>query len=104
MQRNGISNCIRTIAAPVAAVMIMILLLSLVFVIRGEDHHDCCGEDCPICSCIRECSTALSRLDAVPASSAAALFLLIAISFMPVLTPDLFVRETPVSGKVRLNN
>ena len=54
----------RVIAAIMAALILCAIVCSLVF-IRIEAHHDCRGDDCPVCEHIALCRDALWRLSRV---------------------------------------
>ena len=87
----------------VASILLLaVLLCSLVF-IAAESHHDCCGEDCLICACIRVCTSALRSVSlhaAVKAVLAAvSLCLLTALIFLSSRLSGI----TPVLAKVRLD-
>ena len=69
-----------------------------------EMHHDCTGEDCPICSVIELCAESLKQL----ANTVAAVILFISslvfickgycLSISPICC------KTPIALKIRLNN
>ena len=94
----------RRMAAGVTALLMLAVLLLAAFSVAVEIDHDCAGEHCAVCACIRQCETALRQLGEWVAALAAAL--------LPVLLLLLFARfsarqsapKTPVSGRVRLNN
>ena len=89
--------------------LFMLLLIAFVLVasfyfILHETHHDCAGEDCPVCAMIAVCRNTLKTvftaflltLSAVAARRAG----LAVGSFSHSFTLD----ETPVSLKVKLLN
>ncbi len=85
------------------AMMLLFIILFSAFYIAAEAGHDCCGEDCHICACIRLCKNTLRGVsEGTPA-------LAVCIAFIAALIPAAFIitetaKDTPVSDKVRLNN
>ena len=49
----------RRISAGIAGVLMLVFVLFSVFFIAHEAHHDCTGEDCPVCAAIRLCERIL---------------------------------------------
>ncbi len=81
---------------------VLALLASFLFIVI-EAGHDCEGEDCAVCACIQMCSEQLDHLsfvNALPCIIISAAMLCAA----PLLCADLFLNETLVSRKVRLND
>ena len=101
--KNATSKHMR-IATVVWAMLLLCILLFFAFFIASEVHHECNGEDCPICACIRQCEDALQRMGGGILFSAS------------VIIPALFIlvyllnfifdhrKDTLVSVKVRLND
>ena len=84
-------------------ILVLSLLLSLSFV-AFEAHHDCEGEDCPICICLEECvNTIKGFCDSLPILSAFAAVFCAAVLCSFVLSKEL-VFNTPISIKVRMND
>ncbi len=98
----------RSKAKRLAAGSLGLLLLALVlfssFYIAAEADHDCAGEDCAICLCIRLCESALLKLGSGIlvriAAAVPALLFLAAVAAFSVSFP----LETLISKKVRLND
>ena len=93
----------KIIAGILAASLLFIILFSAYFIAEHADH-DCGGDDCPVCACLRQCEMMIRGLETgITAGEGAylpALFLMI-----PVLLISSFVAgNTPVSKKVRLND
>ena len=94
----------KRIAAGVTALVMLAVMLLAAFCVAVEADHDCTGEDCSVCACIRQCENALRQLGEN--------FAALAVVLLPVLfllfAAGFFVRQTalqtPVSKKVRLNN
>ncbi len=93
----------RIIAGIIGLTMLFAVLFSAFYISVEADHH-CCGEDCPICACIRQCEDILHRLGCGISEK---LFFIIH-TFVVLLTAVLFINavtgNTLVSVKVRLNN
>ena len=84
--------------------LLLILVLFSAFYIAAEADHDCCGEDCPICACIRQCEHTLHGAGAKAAAHGFVLLPVLIVLLAAGPFPAAFPQETPVSGKVRLNN
>mgnify|MGYP007002441203 FL=1 len=92
---------------------ILIALLTMTFIfgtlfsvlyIAIESHHDCIGEDCPICQCIIVCENILKKLSTalfVMSVSAAFVF---ASKISIIKNLKLIPIQTLVSLKVKLSN
>jgi len=92
----------RSVAGILAIMMLSVLLFSSIY-IAHEAEHDCSGDDCPICACIRQCENVLRGTGKTYAVSTSLLPLFIVFSAF-VFTVCLLVLDTPVSKKIRLNN
>ena len=103
MRDSGMSAAKR-IAAGVMALMMLALIGFSAFCIAAEAEHDCTGEDCPVCACVRQCGKTLRLLGTAAAARGFALAPVLAVLSAVPLAAALRDRETPVSGKVRLNN
>ncbi len=103
MRRSDTSKGSRIIAGVMGLMMLMIVLFSA-FYIAAEAEHDCCGEDCPVCVCIRQCENILRG---VADGTAAQLSFIVPVLLVLLIAGALAAavpQDTPVSGKVRLNN
>ncbi len=90
-------------ACIMAALMLLVLLYASSF-IPAHIHHDCSGEDCPVCACIQHCE---NTLRAFGSNTQGGLILLIPVLLILLcisLPAVFFTEDTPVSDKVRLNN
>ncbi len=103
MRFSNAQGSVRIAAGALCALLAAALLFSAFFA-AAEADHDCSGEDCPVCACVRMCERTLRGLGGgrivLLSCAAPAFFLFFAAAF----TAASFPRETPVSGKVRLNN
>ena len=73
------TNHSRIAAAALAAITILVVLSSSVFIIEHADH-DCTGEDCPICEQLYACAQNLKNL----AAAVAVVMAMIAFGFAVV--------------------
>jgi hypothetical protein len=90
--------------APILCAVLLFGMLFSSFFISTEFHHDCTGEDCPICQMIALCENFVDQLGA-------GLIILIAAFFSILIKSDLSLNmayapvfATLVRQKVRLNN
>ena len=93
----------RGLKAVLGVVLILSFILTLFF-IAAEAHHECSGEDCPICICLDECvNTVKGFCNSLPILSAvlAAFTAVVLCSF--VVSKEL-VFNTPILTKVRMND
>lgn len=90
--------------AIICAVMIAFALVFCSQFILAEEHHDCVGEDCPICSEIAFCQNAIDSLS----FGFGFVLALSAVIFAIVKTLGYFVERisvsTPTSLKVKMLN
>ncbi len=95
----------RAIALLVCACLTVAFFFSAWFV-AAHMHHDCTGQDCPVCALIHRFSDMLRRLGVlVMVLAAAMLAILTALhGALPHLSFDNTRENTPVSLKVQLNN
>ena len=94
----------KRIAAGILGLTLLAVVLLSSFYLVAEAHHDCAGEDCPVCMCLQHCAGTLRQLGEsavflIGAIVPALVFFLAAITLVPVA-----LIETPVSRKVRMNN
>ncbi len=103
MRDSGVSAAKR-IAAGFMGLMMLALIAFSALCFAAEAEHDCTGEDCPVCACVRQCGKALRLLGTASAARGFALLPVLAVLSAVPLSAASRDRETPVSGKVRLNN
>lgn len=94
----------RIVAFLAAAALLLVLLASSAFIIVHA-HHDCTGEDCPVCTRIEACTERVRQLAAavVTAAAAAAAAAFLRTDGAACLRPARPSR-TPVSLKVKLSH
>ena len=90
-------------ARPVALLLALVLLCSVLFVIAEADH-DCHGEDCAICAQIVRCVSLLREL--LPALLLAAAFAALCRRLPHRTAPAGWLRRltSPIALKVKLSN
>ena len=93
----------RFVAGIMALMMLVIVLFSVTF-IAAEAEHDCCGDDCSICSCIRLCENTLKQIGNGSIGQTVVIIPIFLLCISIPLSVCIFKQETPVSRKIRLNN
>lgn len=94
----------RAITAIIVAAFVVSIMLLSVFFVATEQHHDCTGDDCPVCAVLQMCEASLQQTgDGGVSFIVMALLLLAAISFVSYAGVEV-VPITPVSAKVRMNH
>ena len=94
----------KRIAAGILGLTLLAVVLLSSFCIAIEAHHDCTGEDCPVCVCLQHCANTLRQLGESSVLLIGAIVPVL-VFFLAAITLGLAVlSETPVSRKVRLNN
>ncbi len=88
----------------ILGMMALVSMLFSVCLACVETHHDCQGEDCPICACIHQCRESLRDLSAglIPAFSV--FFIVTAVYGINEFFLPFGKNDTPVSLKVRMND
>ena len=104
MRTTGRGNIGRFWAFAAAMTLLAVVLFSAFF-LAVEASHDCTGEDCPICACVRLCEKTLRSGDLGGYTARSAAIVPPPLLLFAVLSAGaLFSHLTPVSGKMRLNN
>ena len=103
MKGKGVCGLRRFAAGAAVFLMLILLLVSAVYVIAEADH-ECAGEDCPVCACIRQCENNLGLLRDGTARHTA-FCALYALILLPLLFAVRTVHTDVMRPKlVRLNN
>ncbi len=102
--RNSHPSGAKRFAAGAMGLLMLLVVLFSAFCIAAEADHDCTGEDCLICACIRQCENTLREFCAGTAACLSAV-----APVNPVLLAAAFAiaavsQDTLISRKVRLNN
>ena len=92
------------IAVFLSSLLLLVTMLSAVLLIAAEAEHDCTGDDCPICACIRQCETCLSVLSGGCTGAFSFIAFGTFVIFIAKAAKDTFKSTTLVTQKVRLND
>ncbi|MCR5722311.1 MAG: hypothetical protein K6G72_08215 [Lachnospiraceae bacterium] len=83
--------------------MVLSLLCALTF-IAFEAHHECEGEECPICACLEECVRTVRGIgDSLPILSTLVVIYVAAVT-VSLAESEEIIFNTPILFKVRMNN
>ena len=93
----------RIVAAVLAAITVLVVLSSSVFIIEHADH-DCVGEDCPVCEQICSCTQNLKTLSIALLTSALIVALTFSLCTGVKRLASVYVPRTPVFLKVKLSD
>jgi hypothetical protein len=93
----------RFVAGIMAVMMLVVVLFSVTFIVV-EIHHDCCGEDCPVCACISQCESILQQFGYGMTLQAAMTAIAVIFALCCVFSLFIHKQDSPVSRKVRMNN
>ena len=94
----------RRITAGIMGLMMLAIVLFSAFFITFEADHDCCGEDCPVCSCIQYCENTLRCVVGRASMQLSFIIPVILVLFIAFVPEDVLFQDTLVSRKIRLNN
>ena len=103
MSGSVFKNSIRIAAGIMGFMMLVIVLFSSLF-IAIESCHDCEGEDCHVCECIRQCENILHETGKTAANTGMVILPVPMILLSVFAAVCVVIQGTPVSRKVRLNN
>ena len=107
MSNSDSKKSLDMIRSSIAAIVAVMLLLGVLFssgFIAEEFHHDCAGDECPICQTIAQCEAFLSRIATGTALFVVSIMAVITAVLSTMLAVSPVINETLVSCKVRLNN
>ena len=86
------------------SVVVVLSFLCARLFIAFEAHHECGGEECPICACIEECARIIRGFgDLLPVITFIAAALSVAFLGSLAVSKEL-VFSTPILSKVRIND
>ncbi|MCR5300809.1 MAG: hypothetical protein K6E49_00045 [Lachnospiraceae bacterium] len=83
--------------------MLVIVLFSTTFIVVHV-HHNCSGDDCPICACMQQCERTLRGFGSTVPDAVSVYVPLVLIFIIISSQAGSYTMSTPVSEKVRLNN
>ena len=103
MNRADVKNRIRAISGVICALLLAVTLFSVSY-ISMEAGHRCECEECPVCACIEICEAIINQVGSASVVLAAVVlgYLYFTLSVNPVICH--IIRQTPVTGKIRMNN
>ena len=85
-------------------VVVMLSVLCALLFIAFEAHHECEGENCPICACLEECVRTVRGLgESLPVLSACVVIYIAAV-FVSLAESRELIFNTPILFKVRMND
>ena len=90
--------------ASLAVLLIVFVLFASLYFILHEAHHDCSGEDCPVCRLITVCRDTLKGFAFISVLVGILLAFLFRSSGIRLAREEKRLVNTPVSLKVRLLN
>ena len=91
------------VAVLLAAVAVLVLLSSSVFILSHADH-DCSGVDCPVCEQLYTCAQNLKNLTAAFIAAVIAITFAVFLRMSSWYTQVNYVLNTPVHLKVKLSD
>ncbi len=94
----------RKVLSLLAAAILFVSMFLSSFFIASELHHDCTGEDCPVCSVLQLCETQLRELGSSIAVLSFALPFYLFFTLVLSYFSFFFFAHTLITSKVRLNN
>lgn len=99
---NRFHNRKNRAAAVILAAIVLVVMLFSVSALSHAVHHDCTGEDCPVCICIHQYESTLSQIDGaqVFAVLPILLFLFLLLNKKPA---GVIFQLTLITEKIRLN-
>lgn len=83
-------------------VMFFFSMLYSVFFLVNNAHHDCTGENCPICEQLQIAENIVNKLSTAIVSIAAAIFLCVSAQTCSSSYHYIIVEDSPVRLKVKM--
>ncbi len=102
MRGFGLSGT-NKIMAGIMVVMLLVVVLFSTFFIASEIDHDCCGDDCPICTFIHQCENTIRGISGTVLYPFAFVSILVILVTAPASAAAVST-DTLVSIKVRMDN
>ena len=92
------------IAALLSVIILLLMLFFSMFFIAAEaGHHDCTGENCPICATVEICINTIKNISNLKVAATASIAVMVYIIQKNLFTVSEVVKS-PVLERVRLNN
>ena len=86
------------------AMLMIIVMLFSAFYISAELHHDCIGEDCPICACVQQCENVIHKIGGGLFFIISAIIPVVCVCLGAALFVSDIQKQTLISRKIRMNN
>ena len=96
-----------TLWSSISLILCGLLLVGMLFssfFVSTEFHHDCSGEDCPICQMVALCESFIDQLGSGFTGLAVIIALMVCLYSAVSISVSAIRPLTLVSAKVRLNN
>ena len=100
---SGSEKRIKITAGIIILLMLFVMLFSNYY-IAAETDHECEGEHCSVCECIKQCAAVRKQLSSCGLIVLAAVAAVIFVRVVLLSGREILCAATPVSMKIRLNN
>ncbi|RKM59206.1 AraC family transcriptional regulator [Butyrivibrio sp. CB08] len=101
---HNAENKLNRLLAGIMAIMVLFVVLFASFFVVSHTHHDCSGEDCPVCATIHQCENLLNGAGGSFLHIAAGVLPVVLVIGSVIISFCAVILGTPVSTKVRMNN
>ncbi|SNU09914.1 hypothetical protein SAMN06297422_1373 [Lachnospiraceae bacterium] len=88
----------------VSSLLLLTLFFSMIFISEEMGHHDCSGENCPVCAVLEICINNVEKCGTVVIAAAVAAVIMITFSNVDNNYKEEIVFSSLTGKKVRLNN
>ncbi len=97
-------NGCRIYSLVVCGLLLLTLFFSMLFISEEMGHHDCTGEDCPVCAVIDICINNVGKCGTAIIAAVAAVVVMITFSDADSIYKEEIIFSSLTGNKVRLNN
>lgn len=94
----------RKITSLTMIIIVFFVVVLSTFYIAHEYHHDCDGDECPICILIEQCENTLKQIKDGISSGFRFIMPLFFVMTQLLYCVTYIISETLVSNKIRMNN
>ena len=88
----------------VSSLLLLTLFFSMIFISEEMGHHDCSGENCPVCAVLEICINNVEKCGTVVIAAAVAAVIMITFLNADNNYKEEIVFSSLTGKKVRLNN
>ena len=88
----------------VSSLLLLTLFFSMIFISEEMGHHDCSGENCPVCAVLEICINNVGKCGTAIIAAVAAVVVMIAFSDANSIYKEEILFSSLTGNKVRLNN